>query len=584
MCGIAGIIHKKENTASAENVERMLNTLTKRGPDDSGVHTSSQCTLGQTRLSIIDLNTGHQPIVDGDLSITFNGEIYNFKELRSEFESKGHIFKTNSDTEVILKAYREYGQECPKHLDGMFSFAIWDDAKKELFVARDRFGKKPLFYTEKDSYFVFASEIKALFKSGILEKDCINKEALDDYFHFGYILPDKTIYQNIYPLLPAHTGTLIDGVFSTTRYWALEKKELDISYEDAKKKVRELLENAVQKRMLASDVEVGALLSGGVDSTYVSYLAQKHLNHPLKTFSVGYDWHKNELPFAEQASKIIGTDHYPLSVSADLKEELKTVIKYLDEPHGDTSNFPQHLISKLTSEHVKVVLTGDGADELFMGYGWYQITKYMPRWRLDWKILNSFQAYQKAISIFKKRMRKKIIKDYTPSNSVYKKIFKNLQDPSHKINIFDLSVYLPSQLLTKIDRTSMMHGLEARAPFLDTDLAEFVYNLPTSFKMEGTKNKIILKDLLAEIFPKEFVYRKKQGFGAPIDQWLGEEKMREFVHTTLESENLMYSFIDKTSVLKIRDGFYAKKRNHSYKLWLLLSLALWFEYHEDTIL
>jgi len=584
MCGIAGIINKKESRVSTENVERMLNTLTKRGPDDSGVHTSSQCTLGQTRLSIIDLNTGHQPMVDGDLSITFNGEIYNFKELRGELVDKGHVFKTNSDTEVILKAYREYGRECPKHLDGMFAFAIWNDAKKELFVARDRFGKKPFFYTEKNGYFVFASEIKAIFKSGFMDKDEINRGAIDDYLRFGYILPDKTIYKNINTLPPAHYGVVKNKSIKIGRYWNLEKKELNVSYEEAKSKIKSLIESAVEKRMLASDVEVGALLSGGVDSTYVSYLAQKHLDKPLKTFSVGYEGMRNELPFARQASEKIGTDHHELPISSNVIDELEKIISYMDEPHADSSNFPQHLISKMAAEHVKVVLTGDGADELFMGYGWYQKKWHMPRWRLDWRLINPYRAHQKAITIFKKNIRKKlVIKRTTLSMSLIKESIKGLSHPFHKINAFDLKVYLPAQLLTKIDRTSMMHSLEARAPFLDTELAEYVYNLPNEFKISKTENKIILKDILVEIFPKEFVYRKKQGFGAPIDQWLGEEKMREFVHTTLESENLMYSFIDKTSVLKICDGFYAKKRNHAYKLWLLLNLALWFEYHKSTI-
>jgi len=583
MCGIAGIIYKEKNVVGESGVQDMLSTLNKRGPDESGVFCDKQCVLGQTRLSIIDINSGHQPMVDEKLSITFNGEIYNFKELRRELEEKGHKFNTQSDTEVILKTYREYGNETPKYLDGMFAFAIWDSAKEELFMARDRFGKKPFYYTFVDGNFVFASEIKAIFKSGLIEKDKINTSAIDYYLHFGYIVPDKTIYQNIHTLLPAHYGVIKDELIETNRYWNLEKKELDVTFEEAKAKIKSLLERAVEKRMLASDVEIGSLLSGGVDSTLVSYLAQKHLSQPLKTFSIGYEGYRNELPFARTASEKIGTDHHELPISSDVINELEKIISYMDEPHADSSNFPQHLISKMTAEHVKVVLTGDGADELFMGYGWYQKKWHMQRWRLDWRLLNPYQAHQKAITIFKNGLRKKlIIERVKNSKSFIIESIKGLVHPFHKINAFDLQVYLPAQLLTKIDRTSMMHSLEARAPFLDTELAEYVYNLPNEFKISKTENKIILKEILAEIFPKEFVYRKKQGFGAPVQEWLKEKKMIDLVNKTLESDNPMYNFIDKKTTLTVRDNFYKNKRNHAQKLWLLLSLGLWFEKHSGT--
>jgi len=578
MCGIIGVVGKSNKSI---DVDGMLDSLGKRGPDDRGILNLEGCSLGQTRLSIIDLSTGHQPIEDSkyNVAITFNGEIYNYKELREKLKAKGHMFKTESDTEVILKSYIEYGKQCPEHLDGMFAFAIWDKKKKELFIARDRFGKKPFYYMFSNGVFIFGSEIKAILKGTSVKGD-VDRTALVDYFRHGYISPDKTIYTNINVLLPGYSGIVKNGSITTQSYWNLVKRELNVSYEEAKKEIENLFNKAVKKRMVA-DVEIGSLLSGGVDSTIVTHYAQQYSDSPIKTFSIGYEGYKNELPYAEEASKKIKTDHHSLTIKANLKEELEKVISYMDEPHADSSNFPQHMISKLASSKVKVVLTGDGADELFMGYGWYQTKWHMQRWRIDWKILNPFQAHQRAITIFGAYKRRKLlIKPTKPQKSFEKESIKGLSKPFHKINAYDLKVYLPGQLLSKIDQTSMMHSLEARAPFLDTELAEYVYNLPSSFKISKTQNKIILKDLLSETFPKEFVYRKKQGFGAPINIWMREEKMIEYIKEILEADNPMYKFINKKEALAVRDSFYKGSRRATQQLWLLLVLGIWFNKHQ----
>ena len=584
MCGIIAITGKDLKKIDASRISLMLASLSKRGPDDKGMLESNHCVLGQTRLSIIDLSGGHQPMKDNrkNITITFNGEIYNYKELRGELEIKGYVFSTNSDTEVILKAYQEYGTECPKHLDGMFAFALWDESKQELFIARDRFGKKPFYYAWlDDDTFLGASEIKALFAGGQI-KGKIDLTALDDYLGLMYIPPWKTIYSNVHPLPPAHAGIVKNGKLRVWKYWQLEhsrrNKPLDISYEDAKKEIKRLFDDAVRKRMIA-DVEIGSLLSGGVDSTLVTTYAQKYASLPLKTFSVGYEGHINELPFAREASEKIGTEHYTLRATSELIiQGLQEIIAYMDEPHADSSDFPQHLISQLAASKVKVALSGDGADELFMGYGWYW--KYWNTRKIvrlkNLFFSNQFKEHLKNVEVFSKADRLSLWKDTSiASDRIKKECAKN-------INLFDLTTYLPGQLLTKIDRTSMMHSLEIRSPFLDYKLAEFVYNLPQKYKMDKKSGKIILKDILTEIMPKEFVYRRKQGFGAPIKEWLWTETMKKFVEKILGDENLrIYAIFKKEKISAILNDFYDKQDDSAqYKIWSLLCLALWFNSHQ----
>ncbi|HVT75247.1 MAG TPA: asparagine synthase (glutamine-hydrolyzing) [Candidatus Paceibacterota bacterium] len=598
MCGIIAIAGQKTKDISDAQVGAMLLCLAQRGPDDKGFERlgsaeDAGAVVGQTRLSIVDLSpAGHQPMRDNTnpLTIVFNGEIYGYKGLCAELEKRGHRFSSQSDTEVILKAYAEYGRDCVQHIDGMFAFAIWDDVKKELFVARDQFGKKPLYYasierTGKAPLFVAASEIKSIFASGLV-KGIVDPAALDDYLRLMYVPSYRTIYSNIHMLPPAHAGIVKDGSIETWRYWDLEKKKIDISYEDAKAKLKELLDAAVKKRMVA-DVEIGSLLSGGVDSTIVTLYAQKYSKTPVKTFSVGYEGTKDESAFALEASKKIGTDHYPLRVNADLADELEKIVAYMDEPHGDTSNFPQHLISGLAASKVKVALTGDGADELFMGYGWYQKHWHTPRWKPSRWFLNPFRTYRKATTIFGASERRALLKSRASgvtqraSAASEKLATAGISDPIGKINAFDLKIYLPGQLFAKIDRTSMMHSLEVRSPFLDTALAEFVYSLPTSFKLSKSKNKIILKDILAEVFPREFVDRRKQGFGAPVGTWLAQPKMKALVDSLFAEGNPAWRFLDRNASLRVSADFYKTGENGG-KLWSLVCLLMWFNTHNKN--
>lgn len=569
MCGIIGITGKNVKEICPSKISLMLASLSKRGPDDKGTLEFPNCILGQTRLSIIDLASGHQPMKDNqkNIAITFNGEIYNYKELKKDLENKGHKFSTNSDTEVILKSYIEYGHKCLDYFDGMFAFALWNEDTQSLFMARDRFGKKPFYCAfDKEKNFIFASEIKAIFASGRI-KGILDRGAIADYLSLMYIPPDKTVYKNIFTLGPAEWAVCHNGILTKQKYWELTYAPLAISYNDAKEEVRRLFAKAIKKRLIA-DVEIGSFLSGGVDSTLVTAYAQKFLQQPIKTFSLGYGEHINELPYAKEAAEKIGTEHYTLQADENLIETFKQSIAYFDEPHADSSDFPQSLLSALTASKVKVALSGDGADELFMGYGWYtrhQNLSYRAH-TFEKLFLNPFQAYVRNISIFSKY-------------AIPPKLAKSKLNPILKINQFDLTFYLPGQLLTKVDRMGMMHSLEVRSPFLDHHLAEFVFNLPKEYRIE----KKILKDILEEIMPSEFAHRKKQGFGAPVKEWLKEPAFKKLAQESLLSPNTeIYRYLNKKEINTIIEKFYEKKDDlYYYKIWVLLCLELWLQSHKQ---
>lgn len=592
MCGIIALTGNNLENIGNNTVEAMLSSLSKRGPDDQdfvrreSLSGKGDCILGQTRLSIVDLSGGHQPMRDNSqpLTIVFNGEIYGYRDLRKNLEKKGHLFSTNSDTEIILKSYIEYGRDCPKYLDGMFAFAIWDEKKGELFLARDRFGKKPLYYTFCGKTFLAASELKAFWASNSI-KGRVDPEALADFLRLSYIPPDKSVYSNIKVLLPAHAAVVKDGRIETWSYWNLKKNPKDITYEEARAEIRRLFEKAVDKRMVA-DVEIGSLLSGGLDSTLVTAYAQKFTNRPIKTFSVRYGNLIDELPYAKQASAKIGTDHHFLDAEIENPEDLREVIAYFDEPHADSSDFPQHMISRLAASKVKVALSGDGADELFMGYGWYQNYWHMPRYKPGRIFGNPFSIYKKSTEIFGKNERRRLLNFPVDSRENYEnEMLRPALDNFDKINRRDLLVYLPGQLLTKIDRTSMMHSLEMRAPFLDTALAEFVYNLPLEYKLKKGQNKTILKEILAEIMPAEFVNRRKQGFGAPISEWLKTESIRQELESLIKNENHpIFKYLNHAFLSRIIRPPFSADRTESQKIWSIYCLAIWFElnqkYHE----
>lgn len=585
MCGIAGIIGEQANNKQA--AQKMIESLNQRGPDATGYFFEPNCFLGQTRLSIIDIIGGKQPMNDEEagLTIVFNGEIYNFRELKKELERKGHFFKTQSDTEAILRSYQEYGEECPKKLDGMFAFAIWDSREQKLFAARDRFGKKPFYYAlTQDKTFLCASEIKALLMSGLI-KGQIDPGAIDDYLRLLYIPPDKTVYQNIKILEPATTLSyhLESKKIKVNKYWQLGKRPMIIGYEEAKEQFWQLLNKAVAKRMVA-DVEVGTFLSGGVDSSAVSFLAQSHASGRIKTFSAGFENLINELPFAEQVARVIGSEHLTKQISGNLIDWFLKVNIYFDEPFADSSNVAVAMLASMAREKVKVVLGGDGADELLFGYGWYRM-KFNWHWRKIWRqpfLKTRWQRYWDKTQYFKDQERKDLWRQETGSD-YDRRVATALssKESSEKINEFDLKYYLTGDILTKVDRAAMMNSLEVRSPFLDTELAEFVYNLPIDFKSLGNTGKIIFKDTLRGKLPDEIIDRKKQGFGAPVNDWLKRQDFANLVKETLGStQAYIYQMFNYTTVKRLRDDFYQKNitaDGRAYKIWSLLNLELWFK-------
>lgn len=585
MCGIFAVVG---NTINQDKVTAALSTLRKRGPDDMGSLIFPDCTLAQTRLAIVDLSPGgHQPMQDtrAPHAITFNGEIYNYRELRRDLESKGHVFQSDSDTETILKAYTEYGERCIEHLDGMFACAIWDSEKKKLFLARDRFGKKPLYYaTDASGALVIASEIKALIAYGI--KPSIDPRGIDAYLTLMYLPPWMTFFSNVHTLPPAHTATYQNGTLTTHRYWRLEESApLTISYGEAKEETERLFDAAVKKRMIA-DVEIGAFLSGGIDSTLVTAHASKYASGKIKTFSIGYGTYINELPFADEAAKVIGTDHHTREVTTALTDILEDVAQYLDEPQADSANLAQSILSGFASEKVKVALSGDGGDELFLGYGSYFAYWNRPKIVTLKNALfsNPLREHLRNNTMFTLQMRQRLMKESLAGSRCYihSDVAKIGTNDAHAINLFDLTTTLPGMFLTKVDRMSMMHGLEVRSPFLDTELAEFAYRLPIEYKMSHHAGKLILKDILADTMPRVFVDRKKQGFGAPVRKWLQEGPIQAYVRQKFGDDARIFEHLKKDETQTfVEHTLTNDDQKDYYRLWVLLCLELWLEKHNN---
>jgi len=578
MCGIVGIAGL---TVTQGEFEKPLRALANRGPDDRGVMLFTKAGLAQTRLSIIDLRAGHQPMRDNtkDIAITFNGEIYNYKELRQGLEQKGHQFVTQSDTEVILKSYLEYGEKCPEHLDGQFAFGIWDNEKELLFLARDRFGEKPLYLARTQDGIIFASEIKALLATGRVKAE-VDPTSLDNYLTLMYVPPWRSIYKNITPLPPAHRATWEKGVYKQERYWKLTRDPVSLSFEESATRVRELLKDSVRSRMVA-DVEVGAFLSGGIDSSIVVRLAQQISEKKLKTFSAGFEGLINELPFAEELATLAGTDHRPTDIKDDLLKTFLEVSAYFDEPFGDSSHVPTSLISKYAQQHVKVALSGDGGDELFWGYGQYTHYKHLPKIQTLLNLVsgsNAYKHYKKNIlTQFSLPERKALLKN---AGGIETDLTEHIdlseaETPLEKINLIDFYLGLPGDMLTKVDRASMMHSLEVRSPFLNHMLAQFAYNLPAAYKTDGRRGKLILEKAFGDLLPPGFFTRKKQGFGAPVKNWLMRPEFKKLINEWFNTDTRSAEFLNLDVARGLIDRFYAGESALGYKVWMLLSLEAW---------
>jgi asparagine synthase (glutamine-hydrolysing) len=608
MCGIVGIVHiDTDRVCSKERLLDMRDVMTHRGPDDSGLYLDGNVGLAHRRLSIIDLGTGHQPMTTADegLWVVFNGEIYNYRELRKELEACGHVFRTNSDTEVLLHLYREFGEQCPTRLNGIFAFAIWDRSQRRLFLARDHMGIKPLYYYRGPETLVFASEIKALFRSGYVAPHC-NADAVPEYFAFRHVSGDQTLFQDVKSLLPGHSMTVANGKIDIRQYWnliAAPRREM-ASFPEALEELSSLLTSAVRMQLL-SDVPLGTFCSGGVDSSLVTALCAQNTSGPINTYSVGFhEAGYDETAYARMVSKRYGTTHHELRVgNGEFAELLPQMIWHNDEPLNFANSIQIFALSKLARERVTVVLTGEGADELFAGYPRYRIPVLAARLqKLPLPLRRLLAATMRGVG--ERRLRKlaavlcrplsevalfncasmdlervERMWPQTPTSAFrYRNAVLGQLGGSdswlRRVSTLDQKTYLVS-ILNRQDKMSMAASIESRVPFLDYRLVEFANALPDRFKHAGSQTKAILKKLAERYLPNEVVYRRKSGFGVPLAQWLrgsdGLSKLALEVLTDERFREIGGDFRIRQILAEHREGHI----DHSELLWTTLNFALW---------
>ena len=630
MCGICGKISLNSNRpVDSDLIGRMARALSHRGPEDEGFYFFQteerpfvSVALGHRRLKIIDLSErAHQPLSDetGKIWVVFNGEIYNYRELRAELLQKGHPFRSSSDTEVLVHLYKEEGIDCVKRLDGMFAFALWDETKKLLLLARDPVGKKPLFYTENSQGVAFASELKALLKDLDFRKE-IDDEAIDEYLSLHYIPGPRTIFQGVKKLLPGHILVYQSGKTDVVPYWAVTKSEEDVKEGKAAEKLIALLEEATRKR-LVSDVPLGVFLSGGIDSSaIVAMMRRISPRGTIRTFSIGFEESRyDERPFAKRVAGLFKTDHHEFLMKPDLLEVLPKIVWSLDEPFADSSVLPTFYLAKDTRREVTVALNGDGGDELFGGYERYA-ANVLSAWlqknhlalpfrafasfaelfsngeadRIDASIrlkrfsgaLSSLPAerYLNWVGLFSQEEREEL---YTPAfreKVSLKGAPQFLADCYGRFSgipfsaatpLVDLVSYLPNDLLVKADRMTMAHALEGRSPFLDKALVTFAATLPFSMKVRGVTTKYLLKRSLAPFLPKDILNRKKQGFGVPVGRWFRGE-LREMVQELLLGERFLERGLFRRQALeRLIERHLSGKEDLGARLWGLVTLELW---------
>jgi asparagine synthase (glutamine-hydrolysing) len=613
MCGIVGFNQKDEH-----KIVEINDTLSHRGPDDSGIYTNDQLSMGHKRLSILDLSiAGHQPMFyipakgacsdkyqkhllsDALTGIVFNGEIYNFIELRNELRDIGYVFTTNCDTELVLAAYLEWGNDCVKKFNGMWAFCIYNKKDNLLFLSRDRFGKKPLYYYHKANLFAFASELKPFFKLNI--PIIIDADALNHFFIFSHSPSENTIIQQIKKIRAG--GRLIfslkeNKIIFEDKYWEPAFIKSGIDFLQAKTDIYGLIDDSVKKRLL-SDVEVGAFLSGGLDSSIIAYFMKKHVEN-FKTFSIKFDYPDyNESIWAKKVAHYFSTDHYEINFnSEDIKKLIDTLPYYYDEPFGDESMIPTFLVSKVAAQYVKVVLSGTGSDEIFGGYNRYREYKILLKLRQQRKLIkkllvksyayvNSDKAGKLNELIFSENdniLYIKLLSDLFRGNDGLNidinKIYyldKYFNQKSHLDNLlnFDQNHYLTDDLLIKEDRATMANSIEGRIPFLDYRLAEYVNALPDHYKIADNNGKYILKEIFKNKIPDEVLTRKKQGFGVPLKHYFRKE-LRKYTESIIFDSGIndYYNIID---VKKMWERHLSEKSDYSSFFWNLVIFNKWLE-------
>ena len=626
MCGIACVLHDDPaRPVDAGLLERMSDAIAHRGPDAQGAHLSGPVGLASRRLAIIDLEGGRQPIADeeGRIWVVFNGEIYNHPALREELLRRGHRLKTKSDTETLVHLYQDHGDDLVHHLRGMFAFALWDSTRRRLLLARDRLGKKPLFYAHAGGAFVAASEIKALLPHPGLDTT-LDIQALDRYLTLQSVPPPWTIYRGIRKLPPAHLMVVQDGRVEVRRYWRVPTRApLPLDERECRDEVLRLLREAVRLRLI-SEVPLGAFLSGGIDSSLVVALMQEASSKPVKTFSIGFDDEAySELPHARVVARHLGTEHHEFVVRPDVMEILPRLVRAYDEPFADSSSVPTYYVSRETRRHVTVALNGDGGDEDFGGYMRYlpqQIYRYtdlLPaalrgalgsagalarplaaRSRLARRAagllrriaLPPLERYAGTLVYFDDDGKRDL---YTPefARSVAgsdplaatREAFERDGAPTFldRILASDLETYLPDTLLVKVDIASMANSLEARSPFLDHVLVEFAARVPARFKVRGLRLKYILRRAAEGLLPPSILARGKQGFALPLERWMRHD-LRPFVTATLlDPKAVRRGYFREAAVRRLIEEHARGVADHSSRLWALLVLEIWHRLFVD---
>ncbi len=597
----------------------MNNVLQHRGPNDEGIYVDDYVSLGHRRLSIIDLSEkGKEPMSneDGSIWLTYNGEIYNFREIRERLENLGHRFKSKTDAEVIIHSYEEYGLKCVKKFNGIWAFCIYDSNKKIIFLSRDHIGMKPLYYYFDKKKFIFSSEIKGILEHNIERK--LNLSSFNEFISMRYISHYETIFTDIYRMLPGESiiFDITDKKIIRQRYWGVEDfNERNIGYNMAKKIIEKELLRAVDMQLVA-DVPVGIFLSGGIDSSAIAAVTTKIKKHEkVKTFSIAFEYggNVNELPYAKRVSDILGTEHKEYSIGPVSLDELRGILNFFDEPMADPAIIPLFYLSKNAVKEVSVVLSGDGADEMFAGYDQYRFIDIHNRIRFIPRILrrafsqacpdfvfrkmykyydslgeggkkkirdivrldNNFEVYFSLYQAFTNDERKNLLKNFNDLNFLNERkfLFKDM----NSILKYDLKHQLAEGYLMKTDKTSMANSLEVRAPFLDYKLVEFAVTLPYSFKYKNGITKFILKDALRGYLPKDILYRKKQTFHVPIDEWILHELKDEF-HEILSKENIKeHNLFNYQYISNIFNKFEKSKLYYAKQLWNLITFQIWYE-------
>ena len=602
MCGFCGYINKKEKTK--EEIKKMTDLIAHRGPDDENYYMDDFISMGFRRLSIIDLKNGRQPMEYENHVITFNGEIYNFKDIKENLIKKGHKFKTNSDTEVLLHGYIEYKEKILDKLRGMFAFVIWDKNNKTLFGARDHFGQKPFYYANINNTFMYGSEIKSFLMCKDFVKE-INRKSLKPYLTFQTSVLEETFFKGVYKLLPGHffNYDLETNKIDIKKYYQIKFEIKKEEFDPLVKKIDETITSSIDTHLI-SDVPLGAYLSGGIDSSYVvSYLK------PDKTFSVGFDYQNfNEVPYAKELSDILNIQNINELINADdFFNSLDKVQYYADEPTANLSAVPLLFLSELASKHVKVVLSGEGADELFGGYPFYKEDDLLIKYRkLPFFIRKAIKNLVSLLPefhgknfltkggskvedyfigeafVFNNKEANSILTDKYKSNTKFQDITKPYydevkdKDDLTKMQYLDMHFWLPNDILLKADKMSMANSLELRVPILDKDVFALASTIQTDYKLSHNTTKYILRKAASKRIPEAWYKRPKKGFPVPIIKWFREEKYYNLAKD-LFNKDFTKEFFDQNKLNKMLDEHYKGKKNHCRKIWTVYVFLIWYQ-------